>query len=534
MAPNIAIPFILFIISIITLTTSSHSLLSNEAFLQCLHLKTKTSIKNLSKLLYFPNNNTYSSFLLFSMVNTRFNTISTPKPLLIFTPTQDSHIQGSIICAKNHNLSLRVRSGGHDYEGLSSRSQHPQPFIILDLINLNSVTVNVEHGTAWVQAGATLGEVYYQIANKSSVLGFPAGICPSVGVGGHISGGGMGTMVRKYGLAADNVLDVRLVDVHGRILDKDSMGEDLFWAVRGGGAASFGVVLSWKLRLVPVPQTVTVFAITKSAKEGAVELIDKWQYIAYKLPEELFIEAIVQTVTNGSSRRVEGLFNCLFLGNSSELVRVMGERFPELGVGMKDCKEMSWVQSVLFFGFSQSGLPADSLMDRKLQLQNKGLFKAKSDFVREPVPKDVLERLWSRFMEVERASMFMDPYGGKMAEISESETPFPHRKGTLYNIQYLVGWSDTSSKASKEHIRWIRSLYKQMGPYVSRNPRAAYLNFRDLDLGRNEWRNTSYFKAKVWGVKYFKNNFKRLAFVKGDVDPENFFRNEQSIPPLFL
>ena len=71
-----------------------------------------------------------------------------------------------------------------------------------------------------------------------------------------MSGGGIGTLVRKYSVAADNILDVRLVDVHGRILGKDSMGEDLLWAVRGGGAAWFCVVLSWKLRFVPVPQTV--------------------------------------------------------------------------------------------------------------------------------------------------------------------------------------------------------------------------------------------------------------------------------------
>ncbi|KAJ0986278.1 hypothetical protein J5N97_004634 [Dioscorea zingiberensis] len=316
----------LLFISLATTTGHSYSS-SNEAFLQCLHLHTKTSTKNLSKLLHTPNTTSYSSILLFSLVNTRFNTSSTPKPLLIFTPTHESHIQASVICSKSHGLSLRVRSGGHDYEGLSSRSQDHQPFIILDLTNVNSVTVDVDLATAWVQAGATLGDVYYQVANKSATLGFPAGVCPSVGVGGHISGGGMGTMVRKYGLAADNVLDVRLVDVHGRILDKDSMGEDLFWAIRGGGAASFGVVLSWKLRLVPVPSTVTVFTITKKAEDGAIELINKWQYIADKLPEELYIEVVIQTVANGSGGGVEALFNCLFLGKSSQLLQ--GQVDPE-------------------------------------------------------------------------------------------------------------------------------------------------------------------------------------------------------------
>ncbi|KAF8395029.1 hypothetical protein HHK36_018968 [Tetracentron sinense] len=71
---------------------------------------------------------------------------------------------------------------------------------------------------------------------------------PTIGVGGLFSGGGLSTMVRKYGLASDNILDASLVDVNGRILNRKSMGEDLFWAIRGGGGVSFGVIVSWKIR----------------------------------------------------------------------------------------------------------------------------------------------------------------------------------------------------------------------------------------------------------------------------------------------
>ncbi|KAD1709723.1 hypothetical protein E3N88_42423 [Mikania micrantha] len=105
-------------------------------------------------------------------------------------------------------------------------------------------SVNKWDNTTWVQGGAVLGELYYTISQKANTLYFPAGICPTVGVSGFLSGGGYGNLMRKYGLGADNVLDVRFMNVKGDILDRKSMGEDLFWAIRGGGGSSFGIVLA--------------------------------------------------------------------------------------------------------------------------------------------------------------------------------------------------------------------------------------------------------------------------------------------------
>ncbi|CBI33010.3 unnamed protein product, partial [Vitis vinifera] len=219
--------------------------------------------------------------------NLRFTTPETPKPLVIVAAKHESHVQATVICAKTHGLEIRIRSGGHDYEGLSYVSS--VPFVVLDLFNLRSISIDIANETAWVQAGATLGELYYGIAEKSNVHGFPAGLCPTLGTGGHFTGGGYGTMMRKYGLSVDNIVDAQLVDVNGRILDRESMGEDLFWAIRGGGAASFGVVLSWKINLVRVPETVTVFKVERTLEEGATDIVSQWQEVASNLDEDLFI-----------------------------------------------------------------------------------------------------------------------------------------------------------------------------------------------------------------------------------------------------
>ncbi|KAL5977050.1 hypothetical protein ACLOJK_021389 [Asimina triloba] len=511
--------------------SSAVSVPAQANFLQCLspHFPTNPTA---SQLIYSPNTSSYTSTFQSSIQNLRFLGPTTPKPLFIITPTNASHIQASVTCSRLHGLNLRVRSGGHDYEGLSYHSLTTQPFVLIDLSRLRSIAIHLDEGAAWVEAGATLGEVYYGIAEKSGLHGFPAGLCPTVGVGGHISGGGIGTMMRKYGLAADNIMDAYLIDANGRLRDRRSMGEDLFWAIRGGGAASFGVVLSWKLRLVPVPPTVTVFTVYRTLEEGAIKLVERWQYIANTFDENLFIRVGIQPIGGGASRSktAHALFNSLFLGTRGELLQLMEKSFPELGLKPNDCLEMTWIRSVLYFAGYPYG-KSDSvgaLLDRNRRKKN--FFKGKSEFVEKPISQFGLEGIWERLSEGEKVFMILDPLGGKMNDISNEEIAFPYRKGYIYNMQYRVNWNAVVE--TDKCLDWIKRMYEYLGPYVSTNPRAAFLNYRDLDLGRNGAGNVSYAEALVWGRRYFHGNFLRLARVKRVVDPTNFFRDEQSVPPF--
>ncbi|CAG7865384.1 unnamed protein product [Brassica rapa] len=399
------ISFLALFFSSYTITPTSSTSLQDD-FINCLHKNTNVDF-SLEQTFFTPGKNVsvFNEVLESTAQNLRFLARSMPKPVFIFNPTDESHVQASIICSKKLGVHIRVRSGGHDYEGLSYVSEIEKPFIVMDLSKLRKINVNIRDNSAWVQAGATVGELYYRIAEKSKVHGFPAGLCTSLGIGGHITGGAYGSMMRKYGLGGDNVIDANIVDAKGKLLNRSSMGEDMFWAIRGGGGASFGTILAWKIKLVPVPKTVTVFTVTKTLEQDVGnKILSKWQVVADKLVEELFIRVIFNVAENNGS--------------------------------------------------------------------------------------------------------------------------------VIFKILYVTIWPNSDKRPSR-HINWIRDMYSYMMPYVSSNPRQSYVNYRDLDLGQNMKNTKSNFKnAQVWGTNYFKGNFDRLVRIKSKVDPENFFRHEQSIPLL--
>ncbi|XP_074266448.1 berberine bridge enzyme-like 4 [Silene latifolia] len=493
---------------------------SIDSFIQCLETNSNPA-KPVSKTIFTTTDPSFLQVLQTYIRNSRFNTSSTPKPLAIVTALDVTHVQATVLCAKVNGFQLRIRSGGHDFEGMSYVSK--DPFIILDMFNLRSINIDLASQTATVQAGATLGELYYEIGKMSNTLAFPAGVCLTLGAGGHFSGGGYGPMIRQFGLSIDNIIDAQVVDANGNVLNRKSMGEDLFWAIRGGGGASFCVVLSWEIKLVDVPSTVTVFKVPKTLQQGATDIVLEWQQIAPKIDQKLFIRVQPQVQFIGGSKTVQVSFIGMYLGRASTLRSLMETSFPRLGLQASDCIEMPWVKTHLFWNNKPQGSPIEVLLQRNPTPAHV-YSKYKSDFVKSPIPREGLETIWNKLIEVENVMLQWNPYGGMMDEIPENATAFPHRAGNLFKMLYIKYWKDDSEQALIKNIQASRDLYDIFTPFVSSNPREAFLNYRDVDVGTNVDGNTGF------AMDFFKGNVERLMEVKAKVDPSNFFRYEQSIP----
>ncbi|PUZ51116.1 hypothetical protein GQ55_6G149600 [Panicum hallii var. hallii] len=402
----------------------------------------------------------YASLLGFSVQNLRFALPGVRKPDAVVLPASRRDLQRAVLCARRAAAAIRVRSGGHSYEGQSytvagaALGDGDAPFVVVDLMNLNRVRVDAASATAWAESGATLGEVYHAVArsaspngsSSSSSLAFAAGSCSTVGVGGHVSGGGFGLLSRKFMLAADNVLDALLVDAEGRVLDRGAMGEDVFWAIRGSRGGSWGVVYAWKLRLVPVLDTVTLFT---PGREGSVDaiarLVHRWQFVGPALPDEFYLSVFL-TIGGASQEdtNVTVSFTGLVLRPRELAMSVPSERFPELDLAETELSEMSW---------------------------------NKSDYVKQPIARDALAAILRYLSAGPAGYVILDPYGGAMARAGATDTPFPHRAGNLYGVTWEAG------EDGEARMAWLRALYACMAPHVSCSPRAAYVNYINLDLG---------------------------------------------------
>jgi len=188
--------------------------------------------------------------------------------------------------------------------------------------------------------------------------------------------------MRKYGLASDNIADTLIVDVYGRVLTRETTGEDLFWALRGGGAASFGVVLAWKIRLVQVTPVVTVFRVQRSLEQEASHTVYWWQEVAPNRPKEIFIRMNINKCPPTSCKFPS--LGCFWPGGAKKLVNMLAKKLPELKLSKEECAEMPWVESALFWANIPNGTSTEILVGREYERVAR---KVKSNYVKKPLSR---------------------------------------------------------------------------------------------------------------------------------------------------
>lgn len=416
-----------------------------------------------------------------------FNTRTSLTPQLRALCKTASAVGVMIDWCRSNNLPFALRSGGHSYEGFSQSSS-----VVIDTRLLNAITVDKAAKTATVGAGASLGQVYKAIAARG--LAFPGGSCPTVGVSGHVLGGGYGYLARPYGLACDNVLSIDLVNANGQQIHADAQqNADVFWACRGGGGGSFGVVTGYRLRLLELASVFTFnIKFSQLSVQRAAAIMKEWQAWAPHAPQSIDSNLVIEKDPNGGI-----MLRCAgqSIGSSQELQREL--KFLSSTPPVR----RTYLDSVTYFAGGQKGWNYPSYP-----------MKGKSDYATSPLTDAGLSALMNAVNTSAGVYVICDSYGGTIANTAPDATAFAHRNGTLYCLQYGSVW--TNPNDTPQHLSEMRSCYAAMRPFVSG---AAYVNYCDLDLA--DWQNA------YWG-----QNLTRLKQIKSSFDPDNVFRHAQSVP----
>ncbi len=424
------------------------------------------------------------------------------KPLAILFPKTEEHVVQIAKCAATHNIQLVPRGGGHSYGNFGAQDGA----VTVDLSEMAKVTVinkTSNAALALVQGGARLGNVYYELFQQGG-YDFNAGTCPEVGIGGHISGGGIGMSARFRGLAADQVESIRIVLAGGNVaIASANQNQDLFWALRGGAAGSFGIITEFTIKVFrELEYTGFRFVVNNT---HAPEFISKWAHYFLNANDRLMSQLNV----NKGTSQLQGQF----IGSRSDAQKLIKDSGIDQVEGIteqvwEDCTALS-AKAFVWSGKSTDlqYLQVPNRMERPAQYKDRGKYKHR--YFTKIMPLDGFARVVS---EVEKAvpgswAQF-EVLGGKIVGPND-QNAYPHR-----DVQLSLQMHDRDDQSAD----WIRNLDESMAIYDSDH--RAYYNYVDLDVG------------KEYGKVYWRDNYPRLRQIKSKYDPLNAFHHETSIKPL--
>ncbi|MFC4852904.1 FAD-binding oxidoreductase [Actinophytocola glycyrrhizae] len=457
---------------------------------------------------------------------------------------------------------ISIRSGGHCLEDFV---YNPAVQVVLDLSTMNRIGFDQDRDAFAVEPGATLLEVYEKLYSLWGVT-LPGGICYSVGLGGHVAGGGWGLLCRKFGLIVDYLyaVEVVVVDAAGTARavvatrDPEDPHRDLWWAFTGGGGGNFGVVTRYWFRtpgatggspgeLLPKPpasvllsaiswpwaqidrtnfaallKNYSTWHVANSGPDNPRRALASFLMLNHRSNGQIGLVTQVDATVPGADRILAEWLTTMNKGvgvQPAALTTRMGEfsAMPEFAAP----RRLPWLQAARFLGTTNATVNDPTL---------RGDYK--SAYMRAVFPDHQIAALYKHFtstaIDNPAAALVASSFGGRVNSVPAGATAFPHRDAA-FKLLWQVWWGDRADDART--VAWTRESYGEVYadtggvPVPNAVTDGCYVNYADTDLSDPAFNRSS----TPWHTLYYKENYPRLQRVKKRWDPRDVFRHGQSV-----
>jgi len=415
------------------------------------------------------------------------------RPALIVRAADATDVAQTVSLARESGLDLSIRGGGHSLAGYGTNDGG----IVLDLGAMKGLHIDPERRLAWAQPGLTAGE--YTVAAAAHGLATPFGDTGSVGISGLTLGGGIGWLVRKYGLAIDALVAVEIVTADGRLVTaSEDSHPDLFWAVRGGGG-NFGVVTRFQFKLYPVGDILGGALFMPATRDVLRSLVP----IAAAAPEELSTISFLMALPPAPFIPAE------LVGTTSVVIMFVWAGDPAEGqAALQPFRDVATPLADMAMP-----MPYPGIYEMLRDAEQRSLGVHRSRFL-STLDDDAVDAILDAMTERSSpgAVVQLRVLGGAMARVPATDTAFAHRDAAVM-ATIMTLYDDPSTEAA--HVAWTVDLHERLAA----NSVGVYSNFLEAE-GDERIR-----------AAYPAGTYERLAEVKRRYDPSNLFHLNQNIRP---
>ncbi len=408
------------------------------------------------------------------------------RPALIARCADVADVQRALGFAVGHDLPVAVRGGGHSVPGFSTCDDG----VLIDLGLMRTVSVDAETRVARAQPGATGAE--FDRATQKHGLATTLGVVSTTGIAGLTLGGGVGWLMRKHGLACDNLLSVDLVTPNGRLVTASAdQNPDLFWALKGGGG-NFGIVTSFEYRLHPVGPTVYGGSVA-FAPEHRRAVLEAYRELTRKAPDELTAYAVMNAAPDGSP--VAAMAAC-YAGDPAEGAPLLDPTKAAVGEPLLD---------------ALGPLAYTEQQSRVDERYPRGEYHYWRSCFLDDLTDQVIDVLVDRASDIQAPpalEFIVEHMGGAIAA---GDGAFAHRDAG-YDVLIAANWTDPADQ--DRCVAWARDTAAALEPHS----RGGYTNYEPDADG-------------AYVQDAYGDRFARLRALKAQYDPHNVFRLNQNVTP---